>query len=110
MIRIDEVWLALGASDLRLGIDGLLSRVVHEFGQAQAHHAYIFANRSASRLKVLIYDGVGIWLCVRRLQSGRFIWLQGQAGQRSISAAQLDWLVSGAPWQKLDAPSSIGVV
>jgi hypothetical protein len=55
MIRIDAIWLALGASDLRAGMDTLLARVVRSFeGGAQAHNAYVFANRSASRLKVLI--------------------------------------------------------
>ena len=70
MIRIDTVWLALGASDLRGGIDRLLAMVVHGFALgAQAHHAYVFANRRADRLKVLVYDGAGLWLCTRRLRS-----------------------------------------
>ena len=43
MIRIEAVWLALGASDLRGGIDKLLALVVHGFALgAQAHHAYVF--------------------------------------------------------------------
>jgi transposase len=110
MIRMDEVWLAVGVSDLRCGIDGLLARVVREFGQAQSHHAYIFANRNASRLKVLVYDGAGIWLCTRRLQSGRFVWPRERSGQISISAEQLRWLIAGAPWQSLANPAAITVV
>ena len=75
MIRIDFIWLALGASDLRGGIDKLLAQVVHGFALgAQAHHAYVFANRRADRLKVLVFDGVGMWLCTRRLQAGSFEW------------------------------------
>ena len=108
MIRIDVIWLALGASDLRGGIDTLLAQVVHGFALgAQAHHAYIFANRRADRLKVLVYDGAGIWLCTRRLQSGRFVWPRDQAGQLSISQSQLKWLVCGAPWQHLNNPPAI---
>lgn len=101
MIRIDGVWLALGASDLRGGIDVLLGAVVRNFeGGAQPHHAYVFANRRADRLKVLVYDGAGLWLCTRRLQSGGFAWPQ-QAGQvQAISREQLDWLVAGLPWQR----------
>ena len=61
MIRIDSIWLALGASDLRGGIDKLLAQVVHGFALgAQAHHAYVFANRRADRLKVLVFDGVDV--------------------------------------------------
>jgi transposase len=75
MIRIDCIWLALGASDLRGGIDKLLAQVVHGFALgAQAHHVYVFANRRADRLKVLVFDGVGMLLCTRRLQSGSFAW------------------------------------
>ena len=44
--------MALGASDLRGGIDKLLGQVVRGFARgAQEHHAYVFANRRADRLK-----------------------------------------------------------
>lgn len=50
MMRIDAVWLALGAADLRGGIDALLAAVVRGFvGGAQPHHAYAFANRRGNR-------------------------------------------------------------
>ena len=102
MIRIEAIWLALGASDLRGGIDRLLAMVVHGFALgAQPHHAYVFANRRADRLKVLVYDGAGMWLCTRRLQGGGFEWPADAAGARSIAAQQFEWLVAGLPWQKL---------
>lgn len=105
MIRIDCIWLALGASDLRGGIDKLLARVVHGFASgAQAHHAYVFANRRADRLKVLVFDGRGMWLCTRRLQSGSFEWPRQDTGALSLSREQFDWLVAGLPWQRLSAP------
>jgi len=113
MIRIDAVWLALGASDLRAGIDTLLSRVVQgHAGGARIHCAYVFANRGATRLKVLVYDGAGLWLCTRRLQSGRFIWPgDGTHGQSiAITQAQWEWLVAGAPWQHLEARKNITAV
>lgn len=113
MIRIEAVWLALGASDLRGGIDKLLALVVHGFALgAQAHHAYVFANRRADRLKVLVYDGSGMWLCTRRLQAGSFAWPGQAAGSLSLTREQFDWLVAGLPWQRLGAPQpqSITVV
>jgi transposase len=104
MIRIDCIWLALGASDLRGGSDKLLSQVVHGFALgAQAHHAYVFANRRADRLKVLVFDGVGMWLCTRRLQSGSFAWPREDTGSLVLSREQFDWLVAGLPWQRLGA-------
>jgi transposase len=105
MIRIDVIWLALGASDLRGGIDKLLALVVNGFARgAQAHHAYVFANRRADRLKVLVYDGAGMWLCTRRLQAGSFIWPRDSSGSMNLSRDQFDWLVAGMPWQRLSAP------
>lgn len=104
MIRIDAIWLALGASDLRGGIDALLAAVVRGFaGGAQPHHAYVFANRRVDRLKVLVYDGQGLWLCTRRLQTGGFDWPRDAAGARTIGAEQFEWLVAGLPWQRLQA-------
>lgn len=111
MIRIDSIWLALGASDLRAGMDSLLARVVHCFASGAAKHsAYIFANKGATRLKILVYDGAGLWLCTRRLQSGRFVWPHEPAGSVHITAEQLSWLVAGAPWQHIGAPTAITVV
>ena len=113
MIRVDSVWLALGASDLRGGIDRLLAMVVHGFALgAQPHHAYVFANRRGDRLKVLVYDGVGMWLCTRRLQAGGFSWPHLNAGQVQLSREQFDWLVAGLPWQRLSAaqPQAITAV
>ncbi|MEK7412281.1 MAG: IS66 family insertion sequence element accessory protein TnpB [Planctomycetota bacterium] len=113
MIRIEAIWLALGASDLRGGIDKLLALVVHGFALgAQAHHAYVFANRRADRLKVLVYDGSGMWLCTRRLQAGSFAWPCEDAGSLELTREQFDWLVAGLPWQRLGVsqPQSITVV
>ncbi len=108
LIPIEHIWLSLQSTDMRGGIDSLLARVVQHFaGGAAKHGAYIFTNKSANRLKVLVYDGAGIWLCTRRLQSGRFVWPRDQAGQISISAEQLRWLIAGAPWQHLNNPPAI---
>jgi transposase len=113
MIRIDAIWLALGASDLRGGIDTLLAQVVRGFALgAQAHHAYVFANRRADRLKVLAYDGAGMWLCTRRLQAGSFAWPGEDTGTLQLTREQFQWLVAGLPWQRLGAalPQSITVI
>ncbi len=44
------------------------------FGVAKPHCAYLFANRRANRRKVLVHDGVDIWLAARRLNQGKFHW------------------------------------
>ena len=102
MIRIDAVWLATEPLDMRAGADTALARVVKVFGAAHPHTAYLFANRRANRMKVLVIDGIGIWLAARRLHQGHFVWpAAGAAGQASLSHAQLDALVLGLPWARI---------
>ena len=111
MIRIDAIWLATAPLDMRAGTDTALARVVSVFGAARPHHAYLFANRSASRMKVLVYDGFGIWLAARRLNKGRFVWTSGQnAVLVTLNAEQLHALVIGLPWKTLTEDHVIAVV
>ena len=108
MIRIDQLWLAVEPLDMRAGAERLLARVVQVFGSAQAHHGYLFANARATRIKLLVHDGFGVWCAARRLNAGRFVWpRQGGAGALAASAPmtltqqQFDALVLGLPWQRL---------
>lgn len=70
MIRIDVFWLATEPLDMRAGTDTILVCVVKVFGAARPHHACLFANKNSTRMKVLVYDGFGIWLAARRLNKG----------------------------------------
>jgi transposase len=47
---------------MRLGFDGVLARVIHWFGSARPHCAYAFTNARGNRIKLLIHDGLGLWL------------------------------------------------
>jgi len=60
--------------DMRAGTETALARVIAVFGAAKPHCAYLFANRRATRMKVLVHDGFGIWLAARRLNQGKFHW------------------------------------
>ena len=51
--------------DMRAGTDTALARVVKVFGAAHPHQANLFANRRANRMKVLVHDGIGIWLAAQ---------------------------------------------
>ena len=110
LIRIDAIWLATEPVDMRAGAEALLARVVKVFGAVRPHHAYLFANRHSSRMKVLVYDGFGIWLAMRRLK-GRFIWANGeQAVAVPLNAEQLRALVTGLPWRTLTPDHAITVI
>ncbi|NYT79353.1 IS66 family insertion sequence element accessory protein TnpB [Alcaligenaceae bacterium] len=67
MIRVDQIWLAVEPMDMRAGSDTALARVVKDFGAARPHHAYLFANRRANRMKILVHDGLGVWLPWHRM-------------------------------------------
>jgi hypothetical protein len=98
-------------------MDSLLARVIKVFGAAQPHVAYAFANARATRIKVLLSDGYGLWLCTRRLHSGGFAWPRqgagglggrdaggaGGAGGACIALTQAQWeaLTVGLPWTRL---------
>ena len=111
MMRIDAIWLAGEPVDMRAGMDTLLGRVVHVFGSAQPHQAYCFTNHSVTRMKVLMHDGVGVWLSSRRLNRGKFVWAGSEMGKvASIDAEQWQALVLGLPWQRVGRAGAITVV
>jgi transposase len=108
VIRIDAVWLAVEPIDMRAGVEGLLARVVQVFGAARSHHGYLFANTRATRMKLLVHDGFGVWCAARRLNQGRFVWPRsGTPMAAALTRAQFDALVLGLPWQRLEQMSVI---
>ena len=110
MIKIEAMWLAVEPLDMRAGTEAALARVVRVFGAARPHHAYLFANRRANRMKVLVHDGIGVWLAARRLHQGKFIWPKDCSGTLSLTCAQLDALVLGLPWQRIGEAGVIAVL
>lgn len=95
--------------DMRAGSDTALASVVQVFGAAGQHQAYVFANKRHTRLKVLVHDGIGVWLAARKLYQGRFIWSAG-APHQSLTREQLGALVLGPPWQRVDPAGVITVL
>lgn len=109
MMHVDAWFLASAPLDMRAGMDSLLARVVAVFGSAQPHTAYAFANTRASRMKVLIHDGFGLWLCTRRLHQGSLHWPNGEQPHISLSAQQWQALTVGLPWRKLGSGMGISL-
>jgi transposase len=110
MIRVEQYFLYAQPTDMRSGVDRLLSLVISAHGRAMPHTAYLFANQSKSRLKVLIHDEFGVWLATRRLHQGRFVWAQPQITSHgtshlevtmTLSRSQFDALIVGLPWQRI---------
>jgi len=107
---VDALWLAVEPLDLRAGTEAALARVVTVFGAARPHHAYLFTNKRANRLKVLVHDGIGVWLAARRLNAGKFVWPRDASTTLSVSRPQFDALVLGLPWQRVGEAGIIRVL
>lgn len=45
---------------------------------------YLFANRRANLMKMLVHDGIGVWLATRRLNSGKFVWPRDAASTAAL--------------------------
>lgn len=67
-LSADAIWLATAAVDMRTGIDGLSLHRQQALGRPPCDGtAYVFANRRRTRLKLVCWDGTGVWMCLRRL-------------------------------------------
>ncbi len=100
------LWLAVEPIDMRRGIDGLSALIQAGLGRSPCDGtAYAFTNRTRSRLKLLVWDGNGVWLCQRRLHQGHFTWPKAEDTVWALTPAQWQWLIAGVDWQRLDAPA-----
>jgi len=70
-----RIMVAVEPQDFRKGIDGL-SRICREVlgDDPFSGCVFVFRNKAAKALKLLVYDGQGFWLCQKRLSEGRFRW------------------------------------
>lgn len=106
MIQPTQVWLAIEPVDMRLGIDGLSLRLQQTLGRAPCDgSAYAFRNRRGTRLKLLAWDGTGVWLAQRRLHRGHFLWPASAETIHLIAPAQWRGLILGIDWQRLETPA-----
>ena len=70
-----KILVAVAPVDFRKGIDGLSAVCKTLLGQDPfSGTVFVFRNRRATAIKVLVYDGQGFWLCQKRLSEGRFRW------------------------------------
>ncbi|MEF8697870.1 MAG: IS66 family insertion sequence element accessory protein TnpB [Candidatus Accumulibacter sp. UW20] len=105
-VPLERIWLALEPVDMRLGIDGLSARIQASLGRSPCDgSAYAFTNRKRSRLKLLVWDGTGVWLAQRRLHRGGFTWPSAGEAVFSLTPGQWRWLIAGVDWQRREAPA-----
>ena len=72
-----KILLALEPCDMRKGFNGLYGWVGEKLGEdPRAGTLFVFINKRHTRLKVLYWDGTGLWLLTKRLEKGTFHWPQ----------------------------------
>ena len=93
-----RIYLAAGATDMRKGFEGLYGLVRDRLlCDPQSGHLFVFCNAARNRLKVLVWDGSGLWVCSKKLSKGRFSWIaSGDAqGKVNLSHEELSLLLGG---------------
>lgn len=100
-----RVYLAVGATDLRKGFNGLGDLVRHQMKEdPMSGHLFAFTNRNRSRIKLLYWDGSGMWLLAKRLAKGRFSWPEEEGAPTAtalrILGEELTLLLSGIDLEK----------
>nr|WP_281425993.1 IS66 family insertion sequence element accessory protein TnpB [Methylomagnum ishizawai] len=104
MRRPEHLWLVVDPVDMRRGIDGLSAHVQHRLGRSPCSGGgFIFRNKAGTRLKLLVWDGNGVWLCQRRLHRGGFAWPAPGEAVFALTPAQWEWSVAGVDWRRLSA-------
>jgi transposase len=93
-----RIYLAAGATDMRQGFEGLYGLVRDRLQlEPLSGHLFLFSNAQRNRLKVLFWDGSGLWVCAKRLEKGRFGWPAAASGQVKVvlSHEELAMLLGG---------------
>jgi transposase len=93
-----RIYLAAGATNMRQGFEGLYGLVRDRLQlEPLSGHLFLFSNAQRNRLKVLFWDGSGLWVCAKRLEKGRFGWPAAASGQVKVvlSHEELAMLLGG---------------
>ena len=82
-----KVFVAVEPQDMRKSFNGP-SAIVQEQLECDPYQGalFLFTNKRRNRLKILFWDGTGLWVAIKRLEQGRFSWPRpSKAGQKRLS-------------------------
>jgi len=110
-----KVFLAVEPCDLRKSFNGLHAVVTEKLKEdPRAGALFVFTNRRRTRLKILFFDGTGLWVCTKRLEEGTFSWprsVETDTTKISLTPEALSMLTDGVdlrgaklrPWYEREA-------
>ena len=91
-----RVWLVVGHTDMRRGMNSLAIQVQQVLKRApHAGDLYVFRGKRGQQIKILWHDGIGMSLYAKRLERGRFLWPSPADGVVTITPGQLGYLLEG---------------
>jgi len=91
-----RILVALEPVDMRQSFNGLYARVQSVLKEEPTNgHLFVFSNRHRNRLKILFWDGSGLWVCAKRLEKGTFGWPAGSGASAALRPEELTLLVHG---------------
>ncbi|MFM8981459.1 MAG: IS66 family insertion sequence element accessory protein TnpB [Spartobacteria bacterium] len=80
-----RVFVALESCDMRKGFEGLAGLVHTALREDLKSGAlFVFGNRRRTRLKLLYWDGTGLWVMAKRLEKGTFSWPRDTEGKAKL--------------------------
>lgn len=91
-----RIFVAIAPVDLRRGFDGLSAHVQNVLGrQVVEGGLFVFTNRRRNRLRLLWWDGSGLWAATKRLEGGCYTWPRGEGAAVGLRPEQLSALITG---------------
>ena len=91
-----RVFVALTPVDMRQSFNGLHAQVQTVLQQDPCSgHLFVFTNKLKNRVKVVYWDGSGLWVCAKRLERGRFGWPSGDGVSATLRPEELQLLLHG---------------
>lgn len=90
-----RIFLVTGITDVRKSFDTLSAIVSGTLKRdPYAGDLYLFSNRRRNRVKILAFDGSGLWVCAKRLERGTFAWPTSEQSVLDLTPEEL-WLLIG---------------
>ena len=94
--KAEKIFIAVGYSDLRRGIDGFAAIIQNSFHMnPQTNALFLFCGRRCDRIKALYWDGDGYILLYKRLETGQYQWPRTTDELKELSPQQFRWLMEG---------------